>query len=77
MIDTEPFAIEDLTVIPFKQQHGKTQSLGFRFGDFAYSTDVNNLDETAFDVLKGIKYGLWDLRIKKKLMAAMRRWRPS
>lgn len=43
-------------VIPFWQKHGANgRSLGFRFGDFAYSTDVSGLDDSAFEALKGIK----------------------
>jgi phosphoribosyl 1,2-cyclic phosphate phosphodiesterase len=33
-------------------------TLGFRFGDFAYSTDVVNLDEAAFAALAGVKVWL-------------------
>jgi phosphoribosyl 1,2-cyclic phosphate phosphodiesterase len=33
----------DLPVMPFRQQHGPTLSLGFRFGGVAYSPDVNDL----------------------------------
>jgi phosphoribosyl 1,2-cyclic phosphate phosphodiesterase len=41
----------------FVQQHGKNQSLGFRLGPWAYSTDASFLDEQAFQVLKGVD--LW------------------
>ena len=40
---------------PFEQQHGNTISLGYRFGDMAYSTDLNGLPESAFDTLAGVK----------------------
>jgi len=49
-----PFTVGDLTVIPYEQDHGYSTSLGFRVGDFAYSTDVLNLSEEAFDRLAGI-----------------------
>ncbi len=46
-----------LPIIPFKQMHGKVYSYGFRIGDVAYSTDVNHLDDSAYDTLAGVK--LW------------------
>jgi len=51
------FAIGPLTVRSFEQQHGPETTLGFRLGDFAYSTDASSLDETAFAMLEGVK--LW------------------
>lgn len=50
-----PFAIGEVPVMPFVQEHGWEPSLGFRFGDFAYSTDVTKLDETAFGILRGVR----------------------
>ena len=41
-------------VLAFPQQHGGIRSLGFRFGPFAYSSDVDGLDETAFTALEGV-----------------------
>jgi len=49
------FSIGALNVVPFYQDHGYGRTLGFRFGDFAYSTDVHSLDETAFEALRGVK----------------------
>jgi phosphoribosyl 1,2-cyclic phosphate phosphodiesterase len=54
------FNVGGINVVPFKQNHGPTNSLGFRFGDFAYSTDVKVLDEGAFDILRGIKVWVVD-----------------
>lgn len=61
----EPYAIEDSATAQFEaagvpftaftQIHGKTTSLGFRCGDFAYSTDVNELEPHAIEALKGTK----------------------
>ena len=47
--------IGDIFFIPFLQDHGFQKTLGFRFGDTAYSTDVIRLDKAAIDTLKGIK----------------------
>jgi phosphoribosyl 1,2-cyclic phosphate phosphodiesterase len=38
----------------FAQDHGHSPSLGFRIGDFGYSTDAVQLDERAFAALAGI-----------------------
>ena len=46
-----------MPVVPFAQSHGFSTTLGFRIGPFGYSTDVVELDETAFAALAGIE--LW------------------
>ncbi len=55
-----PFRIGDIEVIPFVQDHGFSTTLGFRFGPIAYSTDVVNLDETAFAALEGVDVWIVD-----------------
>lgn len=45
------------TVQVFAQSHGNIRSLGVRIGPVAYSSDVNALDEAAFEALAGVK--LW------------------
>ncbi|HZH26982.1 MAG TPA: MBL fold metallo-hydrolase [Azospirillaceae bacterium] len=57
---TGPFDINGLEVFPFIQDHGYTRSLGFRFGRFAYSTDVVHLDEAAFAALEGVEVWIVD-----------------
>lgn len=52
-----PFEIGGIQIRPFAQDHGFSKSLGFRFGRVAYSTDVVNLDEAAFETLDGVD--LW------------------
>lgn len=56
----QAFSYKNLEILPFLQTHGAITSLGFRIGDFAYSTDVNALDEKAFSALSGIKYWVVD-----------------
>ncbi|MBN2751853.1 MAG: MBL fold metallo-hydrolase [Rhodospirillaceae bacterium] len=51
----QSFSIGEIQVVPFLQDHGWETSLGFRFGDVAYSTDVTALDERAFAILEGVK----------------------
>ncbi len=55
--DVVDFDVLGLRVRAFKQGHGKLESLGFRIGDFAYSTDVDFIPERSFEVLAGVK--LW------------------
>lgn len=55
-----PFTVGDLGIRPFVQDHGFGPSLGFRFGDIAYSTDVASLDDKAFEALKGVRYWIVD-----------------
>jgi len=53
-----PFKLGNIDVLPFEQDHGfGRSSLGFRFGPIAYSTDVTELSETAFEALRGVR--LW------------------
>ncbi len=51
------FEIQGIAVVPFAQDHGYSTTLGIRIGDFAYSTDVTELDDSAFAALEGID--LW------------------
>ena len=55
-----PFRIRDLRVEPFEQDHGSIVSLGFRFGPFAYSTDVVALSDSAFALLEGVDVWMVD-----------------
>lgn len=44
-INTTPFIIGDIPVIPIVVWHLKMQVYGFRFGKFTYITDANRIDE--------------------------------
>jgi phosphoribosyl 1,2-cyclic phosphate phosphodiesterase len=55
-----PFRVGDLAVAPFIQDHGNTETLGFRFGDFAYSTDLVGLPEASLEALEGVKVWIVD-----------------
>ena len=46
-----------IQVRAFDQDHGFMRTLGLRFGDVAYSTDVVNMPEDGFEALAGV--GLW------------------
>jgi phosphoribosyl 1,2-cyclic phosphate phosphodiesterase len=59
-----PFAIAgeggEVPVLAFAQGHGRMQSLGFRFGPVAYSSDADNLNEAAFAALSGVECWIVD-----------------
>jgi len=64
-----PFSLEGpsgaVTAKAFLQHHGGVDSLGFRFGDLAYSSDVVALPEESFAVLDGVNTWIVDaLRYK-------------
>ncbi|MGQ3016885.1 MBL fold metallo-hydrolase [Phenylobacterium sp.] len=56
----------DIPVTTFDQDHGGVRSVGYRFGDVAYSSDVVDLPESAFEALKGVDVWIVDAL----------RWRP-
>ncbi len=49
------FELGGMPIQAFQQHHGFMETLGFRIGDFAYSTDVVELDDAAFEALAGVK----------------------
>jgi phosphoribosyl 1,2-cyclic phosphate phosphodiesterase len=46
-----------IPVVTFDQGHGPIRSVGYRMGSVAYSSDVSDLDDAAFEALTGCK--LW------------------
>jgi phosphoribosyl 1,2-cyclic phosphate phosphodiesterase len=49
------FNFKGVNILPLLQDHGYMNSLGFRIGDFAYSTDVVRMPDATINALKGIK----------------------
>jgi phosphoribosyl 1,2-cyclic phosphate phosphodiesterase len=49
-----------LTLMPFRQTHGDTESLGLRVGPFAYSCDVSDLPEATLSTLAGLDVWIVD-----------------
>jgi phosphoribosyl 1,2-cyclic phosphate phosphodiesterase len=49
-----------ITALPFQMAHGDIQALGFRFGDVAYASDLNDLPETSIAALAGLKIWIVD-----------------
>jgi phosphoribosyl 1,2-cyclic phosphate phosphodiesterase len=46
-----------ITALPFSQEHGDIPSLGFRFGDVAYSSDLHDMPDASAAALAGL--GVW------------------
>ena len=49
-----PFELFGRTITPIPLLHGKTASLGYRIGNFAYLTDCNAIPETSMELLQGL-----------------------
>lgn len=52
-IDTMPFVIGGVTILPLPVMHLKLPVLGFRFGNFSYITDANFISDSTLELLKG------------------------
>lgn len=52
--------IGDIDVKFFEQDHTVMKSLGYRFGDFAYSVDMARLNEQSLQALEGVKVWVVD-----------------
>lgn len=50
-----PILIGNTQILPIRVWHGKLPVLGFRFGDFAYLTDMNKIEASELEKLKGLK----------------------
>ena len=61
IVPPEPIRIEGeggaLEAIPIPQEHGDIPSLGFRFGNVAYSPDISGLPASSIPMLEGLD--LW------------------
>ena len=49
-----------IPVTTFEQDHGDIQSIGYRIGDVAYSSDVVGMPEASFAALKGVRVWIVD-----------------
>jgi len=56
----DDFTIGDINIKTFKQDHHLCNTVGYRFGDVAYSVDMKYLDQKAIDALKGVKVWIVD-----------------
>jgi phosphoribosyl 1,2-cyclic phosphate phosphodiesterase len=51
----EPLKLRMLNILPVEMDHVVCKSLGYRFGDVAYCTDMRSMEERAIEALRGIK----------------------
>ena len=49
-----------IQALPFVQRHGDIDSLGFRFGGIAYSSDLNGLPDDSIAALAGLEVWIVD-----------------
>ena len=54
-IKNKPFIVNNLEVIPVKGKHDSLQVFGFRFGDFAYLTDMKTVSDLEIEKIKNVK----------------------
>ena len=50
----------EIEAMPFRQMHAGGETLGFRFGDIAYSPDVSDLPEESVALLQGLDVWIVD-----------------
>ena len=50
----------EIKFLPFLQKHGKIDSLGFKFNNIAYSSDVVDFYPEGFEILKNLDYWIVD-----------------
>lgn len=60
-----PFDIGSLTVKPIPLLHGSMRVLGFRIGNFAYCTDVNEIPSDSWPLLEGLDVLILDALRKR------------
>lgn len=56
IIDSDPFYIDDIEVIPIPVLHYKMPVLGFRIKNFAYVTDAKTISASSMERLQGVEY---------------------
>ena len=49
-----------IDALPFRQRHGQVETLGFRFGNIAYSPDVSDFPEETLEHLKSLDVWIID-----------------
>lgn len=54
IVDSNPFLMNDLEIVPITVMHGKLPITGYRILDFAYLTDVKSIDKSEKEKLKNL-----------------------
>ncbi|KAA3482085.1 Beta-lactamase-like protein [Gossypium australe] len=61
IIQEEPFIVHDLQITPLPVWHGRGyRSLGFRFGDICYISDVSDIPEETYPLLENCEILILD-----------------
>ncbi len=55
VVDSKPFSIQGIDIIPIRVFHYKLPILGFRIGDITYITDANKIAEAELEKVLGSK----------------------
>lgn len=55
IVDEAPIRLHGMNILPIKVQHGKLEIRGYRFGNFAYLTDVKSVERSELEKLKGLE----------------------
>lgn len=66
LIDSKPFVVGDIPVIPILVYHLNMPVIGFRFGNFTYITDANRIDPVELEKVSGSKTLVLNALRKKK-----------
>ena len=54
-IKNKPFKLKNLEVVPINGKHDKLQVFGYKFGDFAYLTDMKRVKDKEIEKIKNVK----------------------
>lgn len=54
MVNNAPIIYESKTIIPINAWHGSLQVFGYRFGNFAYLTDIKSVNKEEFFKLNNL-----------------------
>lgn len=54
VVENKPFILGDREVLPIEFMHGKIPIFGYRFGDFAYLTDLKSIEDKEKKKLKNL-----------------------
>ena len=52
----QPFQVHDIDILPLEVMHGMMPVMAYRFGSFAYITDMRFISDIDFNRLKGVEY---------------------
>jgi len=66
MVNSQPFSVNRLQFIPIKALHAQMHVMGYRFGEFSYLTDANQIGAEELEKMKGSRIVMINALRKKK-----------